>query len=114
MAQLTYNTFSEWGIDIFCIEDYISYLKDNKIAVNYDQHLAGMVIFDDDNEETIQSFVDMCVFNKVSIFMIDFSNINDNKWLVTFTETYIKRAIKDFYIDLQSYEFRFAYGLKVE
>lgn len=120
MATLTFKTLKQWGMDTFCVQDYIDYIED---ARKEDKHLgpvrdnerfAGIVLFDGDTIETVNAFLHFCREADVSIFRIDFSNITDtpeNKDFIKSLGEHIEYEVGEAYTDLKSYEFSFAYGL---
>lgn len=120
MATLTFKTLKQWGMDTFCVQDYIDYIED---ARKEDKHLgpvrdnerfAGMILFDGDTIETVNAFLHLCREADVSIFRIDFSNISgtpENKDFLKSLGKHIEYEVGEVYTDLKSYEFSFAYGL---
>lgn len=123
MAQLTCCSLKGFGLDTFCVEDYVEYVNDafkknvNIPRVRTQERFAGMVVFDDDTEETIGGFIRMCKWAKPSIICIDFSNITSDgirRGVLSFIEDTIKSELASWYTDLESYEERFSFGLKTE
>lgn len=122
MAEITYKSFKDWGMDMFCIQDYNEYLIEKAPevfdGVSENEMLAGMVIFDEDTFETITSFIDMAYACCAFIIMIDFSNLSDtiHDGDVEFLQSiydYITTKYGDTFVDLHSYENRFAFGARV-
>lgn len=118
MAQLTYKTLKEWGTDTFCVQDYVGYvnierkMNSNIPRVRVDEKFAGMVIFNNDNQETISSFIAMCKIIKPSIICVDFSNVDDkNRDFLDWVGNELNNELVNIYIDLNSYENRFCMGL---
>lgn len=123
MAQLTCERFEDMG-ELFCIEDYIEYLRE---ATQLDKtsfdtymemvfprmHCAGMVIFDEDTLETVEGFLNLCEWSRPDVIMIDFSNMQNEELLTEFAEL-IADKTGDHYINLNSYENRFSFGRKWE
>lgn len=120
MATLTFKTLKEWGMDTFCVRDYIGYIED---ARKEDKHLgpvwggerfAGMILYDGDTFETVNAFLHLCWEADVSIFRINFSNMSgtpENKELLKSLGEHIEYEVGEAYTDLKSYELSFAYGL---
>ena len=120
MAQLTWKTLKEWGMDTFCVQDYLGYVtnernKDSLIPrVKSNEYFAGMVIFDEDNEETVSGFINMCKRIHPSIICIDFSNITRDGTKETFLNWIndeLDYQMSNMYVNLNSYENRFCLGL---
>lgn len=122
MAEITYKSFKDWGMNMFCIQDYNEYLIEKASeafdGVSENEMLAGIVIFDEDTFETITSFIDMAYTCWSSIIMIDFSNLSDtihdgDSEFLQSIYNYIMTKYGAIFVDLQSYETRFAFGAKV-
>lgn len=118
MAQLVYKTLEEWGTDTFCVQDYTGYVNierktnSNIPRVRVDEKFAGMVIFNNENQETISSFIAMCKIIKPSIICVDFSNVdNKNRGFLDLVGNKLNDELCNMYIDLNSYENRFCMGL---
>lgn len=120
MAQLTWKTLKEWGMDSFCVQDYIGYVtrernKDSLIPrVKSNEYFAGIVIFDDDNKETITSFIHMCKCIHPSIISIDYSNITRDgtkEAFLNWINDELDYEMSCPYVDLHSYEDGFCLGL---
>lgn len=120
MAQLTWKTLKEWGMDTFCVQDYLGYVtkernEDSLIPrVKSNEYFAGMVIFDEDNEETISSFINMCKCIHPSIICIDFSNITRDgtkEAFLNWINDELDYEMSNVYVNLNSYENRFCLGL---
>lgn len=120
MATLTFKTLKQWGMDTFCVQDYIGYIEDARKEDKYlgpvhdNERFAGMVLFDGDTIETVNAFLHLCWEADVSIFRIDFSNIcgtPENKDFLRSLGKHIEYEVGEVYTDLKSYEFSFAYGL---
>ena len=66
MAQFTFDTLKGWGMDTFCVQDYVGYIHNqhsensNVPLVKAGEYFAGLVLFDGDTEETVISFLRMC------------------------------------------------------
>lgn len=120
MAQLTYTTFEDWGKDSFCVTDYFGWLEDNypNQVIDVDtlpdcMNLAGLVLFDDDTNTTLFSFLDMAADSFADIILVEFANLN-NENRAKF-EGMVKNYFENIthqYVDLESYENRAAYGYK--
>ncbi len=121
MAQLTCCSLKGFGLDTFCVQDYAAYVEEmfkkniNIPRVRTKERFAGMVVFDEDTEETVEGFIKMCKWSKPSVICIDFSNLtSDEGGILAFIGDLIKKELAASYIDLESYEERFALGLKVD
>lgn len=121
MANFTFNTLKEWGLDTFCVQDYAGYIHNqhnensNVPLVKTGEYFAGMVLFDGDTKETVISFLRMCKVAGVSILRIDFSNItltDEGEKFIKWVGDSIKHELGAIYKDLESYEFSFAWGLQ--
>ena len=121
MAQLTCCSLKGFGLDAFCVQDYAAYVEEmfkkniNIPRVRSNERFAGMVVFDEDTEETVGGFIELCKWSKPSVICIDFSNLtSDGNGILALIGGLIKKELAAYYIDLESYEERFALGLKVE
>lgn len=120
MATLTFKTLKQWGMDTFCVRDYIGYIEDARKEdkrlgpVWGGERFAGMILYDGDTFETVDAFLHLCWEADVSIFRIDFSNMSgtpENKEFLKSLGEHIEYKVGEAYTDLKSYEFSFAYGL---
>lgn len=121
MAELTCCSIKGFGLETFCVQDYASYIDAqfkkniNIPRVRCNEKFAGMVIFDHDTEETITGFLRMCKWSKPSVVCIDFSNIGTKRpRAVEAIESLIKEMLGSSYVNIDSYEERFSYGLRAE
>lgn len=118
MAQFTFNTLKEWGLDTFCIRDYVEYIsyqhdKNSAALVRAGEYFAGLVLFDGDTEETVISFLRMCHVADVSVLRIDFSNItrtDEGEKFIKWVRDSIEYELGAIYENLESYEFSYAWG----
>lgn len=121
MAQLTCCSLQGFGLDTFCVQDYAAYVEDMSKKniriprVRSKERFAGMVVFNDDTEETVSGFINMCKWSKPSVVCVDFSNLtSDGDGILAFIGDTIRGELGASYVDLESYEERFAFGLKVD
>lgn len=121
MANFTFSTLKDFGLDTFCVQDYVGYIynqhdKNSTVPlVKAGEYFAGLVLFDGDTEKTVISFLGMCKIAGVSLLRIDFSNItltDEGKKFIKWVGDSIKYELGAIYKDLESYEFSFAWGLQ--
>ena len=120
MATLNFETFAEWGLDSFCVQDYKEYLKDRKVSMYssvFDNFkLAGLVLFDDDTPDTVEAFLNMAKAARASIILIEFCNLEDEHkamLMPMFAKNYARRHLKN-HVNLESYETKLSFGLMPE
>lgn len=123
MANFTFDTFKRWGMDTFCVQDYVGYIHNqhsensNIPLVKTGEYFAGIVLFDGDTEETVISFLRMCNVAGVSVLRIDFSNItqtDEGEKFIKWVGDCIEYELGATYKDLESYEFSYAWGLQAD
>lgn len=123
MANFTFNTLKGWGLDTFCVQDYVGYIynqhneNSNVPLVKAGEYFAGLVLFDDDTPETVISFLRMCHVADVSVLRIDFSNItltDDGRKFIKWVGDSIEYELGAIYKDLESYESSYAWGLQAD
>ena len=121
MANFTFDTLKGWGLDSFCVQDYVGYIHNqhsknsNVPLVKAGEYFAGLVLFDGDTEEAVMSCLKRCKVAGVSILRIDFSNItltDEGEKFIKWVGDSVKYALGAIYKDLKSYEFSFAWGLQ--
>jgi hypothetical protein len=120
MAQLIWETLKEWGMETPCVQDYHRYVakernEDSLIPrLKSNEYFAGMVIFDEDNEKTVSSFIHMCKCIHASIICIDFSNITRDgtkEAFLNWINDELHFEMSNVYVNLNSYENCFCLGL---
>lgn len=123
MAHFTFNTLKEWGLDTFCVQDYVGYIHNQHDAnsniplVKAGERFAGLVLFDVDIPDTVISFLRMCHVADVSVLRIDFSNItqtDEGRKFIKWVGDSIEYELGAIYKDLESYEFSYSWGLQAD
>lgn len=119
MADLIYGkTHEVFGVDSMVEQDYKGYLQDrgvqiDKIAWDYTL-FAGLILYEDNsnNERTLESFIEMCHSDVPSLVVIEFCHLTDAQSLWERAEAIFQTY--GMYHNLESYETKLAYGLRVE
>lgn len=121
MADISYTTLKEWGMDTFIVQDYIGYVENeirevgNIPELRKDEYFAGMIIYSKEDLRSALSFIKLCRAAGVSCIRIDYSHLDnndDNKNFIRELKELIDNEIGESYLDLESYEYSFAYGLR--
>jgi hypothetical protein len=101
------NDNGKRSVGSFAMDDYRALVKDE---IEDNDALIGVVLEYSDNTSEIYNFLNSSADNpNIKIIMVDVHNIDTDKiYIDGFIENYFKRN-KD-WIDLESYEDRFAYG----
>lgn len=95
------------GIGSFAMDDYRALVKDE---IEDNDALIGVVLEYSDNTSELYNFFNSSVDNpNIKIIMIDVHNVDvESKYIDEFIKDFFKRNNE--WIDLESYEDRFAYG----
>lgn len=121
MADISYTTLKEWGMDTFIVQDYIGYIENEIREVGNipelckDEYFAGMIIYSKEDLHSVLSFIKLCRAAGVSCIRIDYSHLDNNdnnKNFIRELKGLIDNEIGESYLDLESYEYSFAYGLR--
>ena len=123
MADIRYTTWKEWGMDTFIVQDYIGYIHDKRKEYDgipricQNEKFAGIIIYGKEDLLSVSEFIKLCWAARVSCIRIDFSHLDNNDYNRDFIRNlkeYIDYEIGEVYVDLESYEDSFAYGLDVD
>lgn len=106
MAQISYDTFDEWG-DLFIVSDYRDRFDPEPSNV---ARLAGLVLFDDDNIETLRKFIELAVDARTEAIMIELCHLTDYRFEQEVISAATHMLTGFGYSDLESYENRLAFG----
>lgn len=113
--QLTFCTLRNWGLDSFCVSDYVDYVethrKDSYVIppVRENEMFLGAVMEELDDEDSFNSFVRVAKAIRPAIVVVDFHNIEENAAEIERMYSRIQSELYG-YVDLDSYEDRITFG----
>lgn len=113
--QLTFCTLRNWGLDSFCVSDYVGYVETwrentHEIPpVRENEMFLGAVIEELDDENSFNSFVRVAKAIRPAIVVVDFHNIEQNTAEIERMYSRMQSELYG-YIDLDSYEDRITLG----
>lgn len=117
MADIILKKIKDWGNDSFCVQDYKGYLDDNValniIEFNENEYIAGIILYDSDNIDTLKAFYNLCQFERIPLILVEFVNIKNANMAIELCNEFMSYVdYYDAYINLESYESKLALGLK--
>lgn len=113
--QLTFCTLRNWGLDSFCVSDYVGYVETwrkntHEIpSVRENEMFLGAVMEELDDEDSFNSFIRVARAIRPAIIVVDFHNIEENTAEIERMYGRMQSELYD-YVDLDSYEDRITFG----
>ena len=113
--QLTFCTLRNWGLDSFCVSDYVGYVETWRKnayeipSVRENEMFLGAVMEELDDEDSFNSFIRVARAIRPAIVVVDFHNIEENTAEIERMYGRMQSELFE-YVDLDSYEDRITFG----